>query len=318
VGRFRIFFVSDLHGSEVCFRKFLNAVPVHRPDLLVYGGDLMGKLLQPVFPRPGGGYRWVPTPGRPVDVTEAELPRVERAIADRGAYALRVPEAEWAELARRPDVLEERVRALGLERARAWLALADQRLGAHGPLLVLNVGNDDTDALLALLRESAPPCVRVPEGGFVDVGPYEIFGCGYANMTPWRCPRDLEEPELAAVLERTSAALGNPRRTLLDIHAPPLGTTIDLAPEVDRDRRPVTAAGEVVVGHVGSPSVRALLERAGAVAGLHGHIHEAKGIDRVGTTPVFNPGSVYYSGTLQGVVIDLEGPEVVDHLFVTG
>ena len=32
------FFVSDLHGTEVCFRKFLNAVDAYHPDALVYGG----------------------------------------------------------------------------------------------------------------------------------------------------------------------------------------------------------------------------------------------------------------------------------------
>jgi Icc-related predicted phosphoesterase len=312
VGRFRILFVSDLHGSEVCFRKFLNAVPVYHPDLLVYGGDLMGKILQPVFREPGDSLLWYPTEDRAARAPATELARIERTLADQGRYALLTDRDAWSELARRPDALEAKCRALGLERARAWLALADERLGPNGPQLVLNVGNDDTDALLDLLRREAPPSVLVPEGRIVAAGPYEIFGCGYANMTPWHCPRDLEEPELARVLDRTSSAIGSPRRTILDLHAPPFGTSIDPA------KRPRTAAGELIVDHVGSPSIRALIERVAPVVSLHGHIHESKGVDRVGPTPVYNPGSVYFSGALQGLVLDLDGPEVVDHLFVTG
>ncbi len=318
MSRFRLLFVSDLHGSEVCYRKFLNSVPVYGPDLLVYGGDITGKILQPVFRRGEGGFRWYPSADRPRDEPEDRLASIERAIADSGAYPWVTNPEEWSELSRRPGVLEAKCREFALERARRWLALAGERLGPRGPPLVLNVGNDDTDRLLEVIRTEAPPCVRVPEGGTVEAGPYEIFGCGYANTTPWHCPRDLPEDELARVLDRTSSAIGDPRRTIFDIHAPPVDTAIDLAPQLDADRRPRTAAGEVLYSHVGSPSIRALIERVHPVASLHGHVHESKGADRVGATPVFNPGSVYYRGTLQGLVLDLDGSQVVNHLFVTG
>jgi len=45
----RIYFVSDLHGSEVCFRKFLAAAKVYEPDVLILGGDFAGKGLVPVL-----------------------------------------------------------------------------------------------------------------------------------------------------------------------------------------------------------------------------------------------------------------------------
>jgi Icc-related predicted phosphoesterase len=48
----RLFFVSDLHGSEVCFRKFLAAAKVYEPDVLLLGGDFAGKAIVPVL-RPG-------------------------------------------------------------------------------------------------------------------------------------------------------------------------------------------------------------------------------------------------------------------------
>ena len=44
----RIYFVTDLHGSSKCFRKFLNAGPVYGADVMVLGGDVAGKAIQSI------------------------------------------------------------------------------------------------------------------------------------------------------------------------------------------------------------------------------------------------------------------------------
>jgi uncharacterized protein len=318
VSRFRIFFVSDLHGSEVCFRKFLNSAPVYKPDLLIYGGDIMGKILQPIFREDKGRYRWFPTPDRSEEFGEDSLAQVERRIADQGRYSFLTTPAEWEARRKDPEALDAFCREIGKERVRAWLKLVAERLLPQGIPLVMNVGNDDTDGILEVLRHEAPRNVLVPEGQVVTCGPYEIYGCGYANMTPWHCPRDLEEADLAKFLDRTSGQIGATRRTILDIHAPPIGTAIDLAPELDARMKPKTVGGQMLMTHVGSPSIRQLIERVHPVVSLHGHIHESMGVDQVAGTPVYNPGSVYFSGTLQGLILNLDGDQVVDHLFVTG
>ena len=41
-------------------------------------------------------------------------------------------------------------------------------------------------------------------------------------------------------------------------------------------------------------------------------------MDAIGQTPIVNPGSTYFSGHLQGVLLDLRGAELASHLFVTG
>jgi Icc-related predicted phosphoesterase len=46
----RIFFATDLHGSEVSFRKFINAAKFYEADALIMGGDVAGKLLVPIEP----------------------------------------------------------------------------------------------------------------------------------------------------------------------------------------------------------------------------------------------------------------------------
>jgi Icc-related predicted phosphoesterase len=318
VGKFRIYFVSDLHGSEVCFRKFLNSVPTYKPDLLIYGGDIMGKILQPIFRESGGDFRWFPTGERAESIRATELPQIERRIADKGRYSIVTTPEEWDKLRADPEVLESRCRELGVERVRAWLRLVGERLDPHGPPLIMNVGNDDTNGILEVLKNEAPPILLVPEARVVGVGTYEVFGCGYANMTPWHCPRDLPEEELEKVLDRTAGQIGQPRRTIFDIHAPPVDTPLDLAPDLDEKMKPKTAGGTMLMKHVGSTSVRRLIESVRPVVGLHGHIHESIGAGEVAGTPVFNPGSTYFSGTLQGLVLDLDGDAVLGHLFVTG
>jgi len=318
VAPFRIFFVSDLHGSEVCFRKFLNSAPIYRPDLLVYGGDIMGKLLQPVFRQDDGRFRWYPAGGRVEEFSADQLPQVERRIADQGRYSLVTTPPEWQRRQADREGLEKFCREIGKERVRGWLRLVEERLLPKKIPIVMNVGNDDTDGVLEILRHEAPTNLLVPEGQVVRCGPYEIYGCGYANMTPWHCPRDLEEPDLGQFLQRTSTEIDTPGRTILDIHAPPVNTSLDLAPELDANLKPKTVSGQMLMSHVGSPSVRALVESVQPVVSLHGHIHESMGVDRIGKTPVYNPGSVYFSGSLQGLILNLDGDRVVDHLFVTG
>ncbi len=318
VGRFRILFVSDLHGSEVCFRKFLNSTAVYHPDVLVYGGDIMGKMLVPIFPEDGDGYRWFPQDRTPVHIGKEELPQVQRTIADRGRYSEVMTPEEWRRLNGNPDAMNALFMDLAHGRVRAWMKLVEERLTPAGIPLIMNVGHDDTDDVLHLLKAEGPENLLIPEGQVVHVGPYEIYGCGYANMTPWHCPRDLEEPELLKFLDKTTTQIDNPRQTILDIHAPPVDTSLDLAPELDENFKPKTVRGEMLLDHVGSTSVRDLIESMHPLAGLHGHIHEAKGIDNVAGTPVYNPGSSYYSGSLQGLLIDLRGSEVAGHLFVTG
>ena len=52
----RILFATDIHGSERCFRKFLNAAPLYDVDYLILGGDITGKLLVPIVRNGDGTY----------------------------------------------------------------------------------------------------------------------------------------------------------------------------------------------------------------------------------------------------------------------
>jgi Icc-related predicted phosphoesterase len=67
----KIFFVTDVHGSNVCYRKFLNALKVYKVDVGILLGDLTGKMLIPLVEKAGGG-RMTTFMGRQTEVTTQE------------------------------------------------------------------------------------------------------------------------------------------------------------------------------------------------------------------------------------------------------
>src|SRR5208283_1097654 len=82
----RIFFATDIHGSERCFRKWLNAGPVYGANCVILGGDITGKSLIPLC-RVNSHWEGE-VGGRPVEVPDGdELTTLVRKIADRGGYA---------------------------------------------------------------------------------------------------------------------------------------------------------------------------------------------------------------------------------------
>jgi uncharacterized protein len=54
MGRFTLYFATDIHGSERCFRKFLNAGKAYGAHAVILGGDVTGKALVPVVEQAGG------------------------------------------------------------------------------------------------------------------------------------------------------------------------------------------------------------------------------------------------------------------------
>ena len=54
--RLRLFYASDIHGSEKCFLKFINAARFYGIDVLVLGGDLTGKVVIPLVRQGAGRY----------------------------------------------------------------------------------------------------------------------------------------------------------------------------------------------------------------------------------------------------------------------
>src|ERR1017187_8060401 len=81
----RVFFATDIHGSEVCWRKFLNAAAFYKADLVVLGGDVTGKVMVPVVAH--NGYWQAVVRGETIRMeTRAELEETEKKIRNAGHY----------------------------------------------------------------------------------------------------------------------------------------------------------------------------------------------------------------------------------------
>jgi Icc-related predicted phosphoesterase len=128
------------------------------------------------------------------------------------------------------------------------------------------------------------------------MGRLGVFGCGGSNVTPMDTPTELEEEALRAVLERGHAAVADAPRRLMICHTPPYDTCLDRLV----DGRPV-----------GSPAVRAFIETYQPDVAVVGHIHEGRGVDRIGATQVLNAGALREGGY---VVIHQEGDELTAEL----
>lgn len=299
----RLFFATDIHGSEICWKKFLNAGKFYQADVLLLGGDMTGKALVPIVQQPDGTWQAILLQQAFTLRTETEVQEMEKRIGSRGYYPFRTtPEALAAlesDPARRDAFFKEQLLTT-LER---WLALADERLAGFSTPCFVCPGNDDDFEVDTILRRAHH--VRPVEGEVVELGDgFRLISTGWSNPTPWQTCRELPESELALKIAGMVPHTIEARRVIFNFHAPPYGSGLDEAPEIDAQLN-VRYAGRSLVP-VGSTAVRDAILKYQPLLSLHGHIHEAKGTARIGKTLAINPGSMYEQGVLQGVVVDLD------------
>jgi Icc-related predicted phosphoesterase len=301
--RTRVFFATDVHGSERCFRKWLNAAEVYDAQALVLGGDLTGKALVPIIAGADGYHADVH--GEAVHARdEAELEALRDRVRKMGRYDLVLDEADRGLLEDRTALEGLFARAIRESLAR-WVTLLGERLADRDVAVYTMLGNDDDEELADLLRASS--VATYAEDGIVELpGGFEMLSFGYSTPTPWNTARELEEEELGRRVEALAAGLADPAQAVFNLHCPPADTHLDQAAKLDADLRPVVDAnGPVMVG-VGSRSVREAIERHQPLLGLHGHVHESPAIERLSRTVCINPGSEYGDGVLRGAIVDLD------------
>ncbi len=298
--------------------KFINAGPFYKANVIVIGGDITGKYFIPIIEQPDGSFKtnflgkdYVLKPGK-------ELDDLEHRIRTMGYYAYRTNPKDVEEVRNNPAKSEQIFEMLITESLKRLLAYAEQKLKGTGIQCYISPGNDDSFFVDKILSESN--VVTCPEGKVVEIDKYhEMISSGYANMTPWKCPRDVSEDELMKKIEDMTAKLKNPSQSIFNLHCPPYGTMIDNAPQLDENMKPKTAAaGGLQMAPAGSKSIRAAIEKYQPLLGLHGHIHESKGFFKIGRTICVNPGSEYTEGILRGFLTELTEDKVKDYLFISG
>ncbi len=138
----RVFFATDIHGSEVCWRKFLNAAAFYKADLVVLGGDVTGKVMVPIVER--GGSWQATVRGETIRMeTRAELEEVEKKIRNAGHYPALVSPDELQALSDEEGAVDRRFNTEMTRSLDRWLDMADTKLGGGDIPCILNGGNDD-------------------------------------------------------------------------------------------------------------------------------------------------------------------------------
>jgi Icc-related predicted phosphoesterase len=305
----KIFFATDIHGSQRCFRKFLNAARFYGVDAILLGGDITGKMIVPVVAEGEGRY-YAQLFGRKRVVDADGLPGLNKFIADAGFYPHPMTADEISALQQDPAGVSDLFRKLISQTMSHWIDLAEDRLAGTGVQCLVAPGNDDPFFIDDVLNSS--PCVTNPDQRVVELpGGFQMISVGYSNRTPWDSPRELDEDDLAALIDREAAKLADPAKAIFNLHVPPKDTPIDQAVALDNEFRPQMRGGSPVIIGVGSSAVRQALARFQPMLSLHGHIHESRGEARIGRTLALNPGSEYSEGVLRGVIVTVSAKKGV-------
>jgi Icc-related predicted phosphoesterase len=321
----RILFATDLHGSTLVLRKAIRCCQEFEVDCFLLGGDLSGKWLLPIV-RVGDRLRifepeekivtmvpddarstsqqaYVFQPRLAADIgIQENLQRLEAKgyywhffDSDDDVYSLQpnyYDDLQRAEIRKRLEKWEELVRVeLGEERTCFWTG-----------------GNDDEASLLDDFRKKNTPHFCYAEGMCIPMSDgLNLLSLGWSNRTPFDTAREMEESDLLAELQRIYREADDTNNLVLNVHVPP----VDCG-NLDLCKNEITGRME----HVGSTAVRRFIQDTNPIAVFSGHVHEGRGIAKVGRSVVFNPGSAFNAGVLMAFVVSLNRSGVLDHVHV--
>lgn len=296
----KVFFATDLHGSEMCWRKFLNAAKFYEADVLICGGDMTGKAIVPIVEEDG---RFTLTLGGEHQTVESErVTEVEAQVRRKGYYPLRMTPERLHELDQDPAKRAGTFQHVMLDGVERWMNMAGEKLRGSGIRCFVCPGNDDELEVDEVIRRS--DYVELGEGRVVEIDGYTMISTGWSNPTPWKTHREESEEKLAERIEAMAGQISDPSKAIFNLHCPPYKSGLDEAPAIDADLK--LLHGGRALRPVGSTAVRAVIEHHQPLISLHGHIHESKGAVKLGKTLSINPGSSYEEGMLMGAIVLLD------------
>jgi uncharacterized protein len=318
----RLFFATDLHGSERTFRKFVNCAKFYKVDHIIMGGDIMGKFLVPIVHEHDSHYRMT-LQGALEHIEGADaLQAVKERIETLGFYHITVEEDELHAMQADQAQIDATFHRLARERIERWIALADERLDGTGVKWYVTGGNDDPPDVLTVFDEVESEHVVNCEGRIVMVDDlFPMANCGYSNPTPWQTPREVDEETLEQLLEKAVQDVDDYTSAIFNLHVPPYDCTLDDCPKLDWSTdppSPIVVGGVAQSAPAGSTAVRKIIEKYKPLLALTGHIHESRGLVNLGRTTVINPGSEYGEGIIRGCIITLTPGKLVGYQMTAG
>jgi Icc-related predicted phosphoesterase len=317
--RTRLFFASDIHGSERCFRKFINIPRFYGATVLILGGDLTGKAVVPIVKRRDGVWESHFFGVKSVAKSDEELKKLVNTIGSSGFYPYCTGSHELEELGSADSNIKSLFQKLALERLEHWMELAKKKLRGSDVKCFISPGNDDFPLCDQILKKCQDERVVYSEAQslFIDAE-HEMITIGWSNETPWNSSRETTEMELARMIDELSCDIHDKEKSIFNIHVPPINSGLDATVKLNSDLKPVTSGGQVEKTAAGSTAVREAIEKYEPILGLHGHIHESPGFYKLGRTLCLNPGSEYTEGILRGVLVEMDSTKIHCYQLTSG
>lgn len=319
---YRLFFATDVHGSEPTFRKFINAGKAYNVDAIILGGDITGKMLVPIIDMGQEKYQ-ATLQSSLVTMSTEEIPVFENKLAKLGFYSQIMDQQTYEHYVQNPNEIEKLYLEKACQRLTSWIQLAEDRLAGTSIHCYITGGNDDPQEVVEVLHQEANDKVVVCEEKVIPLNgdDYVLVSLGYSNPTPWHTPREISDEELAIKIEEVYKPVGDYSKVIFNMHVPPVDSTLDTCPMLDTSTDPpsvITSGGEPVMFGAGSQAVREAIQKYQPLLSLHGHIHESRGVITIGRTTAINPGSEYGEGILRGTIVNLEGNKVKSTQMTSG
>lgn len=311
----KLYFATDVHGSEICWKKFINAGKFYQADVLILGGDMTGKAIIPIIAQGKNKYKVTLLDQESILDGQENVNEMVKTIQNRGYYPYVTTPEEVKEISTTPGQSDKVFLVQVINTVQRWMDYADEKLAGTGMRCYVCPGNDDMFEIDDLIKASKH--IELVEGKLIHLDEdHEMINSGWTNPTPWDTHREEDDETLLERIEIIASQLQNPRTAIFNLHAPPFGSGLDEAPELTEDLH-LANAGQSLVP-VGSEAVLKLIKKYKPLLGLFGHIHEGKGIRKYHKTLCINPGSMYEQGILQGALINLKPKKIGTYMLTTG
>jgi Icc-related predicted phosphoesterase len=311
----KIYYATDVHGSEICWKKFINAGKFYEVDTLILGGDMTGKAIVPIIAQGGGKHKVTLLEQETILENQEAVDKMVKTIQNRGYYPYVTNPDEVAYISSTPGRSDELFLDQALSTVQRWVDYADEKLAGTGIRCYVCPGNDDMMEIDPVLASAKS--IQIAEGRVVQLDEHhEMASTGWSNPTPWHTHREETDDALLQRIEAVVSQVRDVPNAVFNLHAPPYGSGLDEAPELTEDLRPAYAGRSLIP--VGSRAVLQIIEKYQPLVSLHGHIHEGKGTRKFRRTLCINPGSMYEQGILHGVVLELKPKGLGNYIMVTG
>jgi len=318
----RLFFATDLHGSDICFRKFIGAAKYYDVDVLILGGDITGKMIVPIVRQRDDTFRAEFLGNDIVVRSKEEYDSLVANIQLNGMYPYETDATEMEKLQTDPELVEKLFTKLMVESIESWFNFAEEKLRGTKVRMFITGGNDDRLDVDQILKARKAENVFDPDGNVVRIDEFhEMINCSYSNPTPWKTPREVSEEELEDMIDRMVSKVEDIQNCIFNLHIPPIDSGLDTCPKLDVSvfpPKPMLEKGTPIMFGAGSVAVRNAIEKYQPLLGLHGHIHESRGVRRLGRTLCINPGSEYSQGFVRGVIVTVAEKKIRGYQLTSG